>query len=219
MNIKKKTINVLLVEDDESDRRLTKLIMAKFSQAIQFNIKTAETLSEAAEHLRHSNYDAILLDLGLPDSNGIDTVRNIHNASPDTPVIVLTGLDDEEMGLEAIKSGAEDYVVKGKALEYVLVRTIQYAIERKQIKNALEVSQKQAEENVLAVYDFETNLAKDIRNNVATFFKQQRNPQKESNISNDLEVQTSAKDKQRKLKPLTNEDDLDELLKIIHKEY
>jgi signal transduction histidine kinase len=163
MNINKKIIDVLLVDDDKSDRRLTKLVMAKPSQAIQFNVKAAETLSEATEHLRHGNYDAILLDLGLPDSNGIDTVRKVHNTSPDTPVIVLTGLDDEEMGLEAIKSGAEDYVVKGKALEHVLVRTIQYAIERKQIKNVLEVAKKQAEEGTLAKSRFLANMSHEIR--------------------------------------------------------
>ena len=163
MNVNKKTIDVLLVDDDKSDRRLTKLVMAKSSQAIQFNVKTAETLSEAVEHLRHDNYDAILLDLGLSDSNGIDTVRKVHNTSPDTPVIVLTGLDDEEMGLEAIKNGAEDYVVKGKALEHVLVRIIQYAIERKQIKNALEAAKRQAEENTFAKSQFLANMSHEIR--------------------------------------------------------
>ncbi len=163
MNINKKTIDVLLVDDDKIDRRLTRLAMAKPSQTTRFNVKTAETLSEATEHLRHGNYDAILLDLGLPDSYGIDTVRKVHNTSPDTPVIVLTVLDDEEMGLEAIKSGAEDYVVKGKALEHVLVRTIQYAIERKQIKNVLEVAKKQAEEGTLAKSRFLANMSHEIR--------------------------------------------------------
>jgi two-component system sensor kinase FixL len=137
VNNKKETICVLLVDDDKADRQLVKLVLAKASQSIQFKIETAGSLSEANELLSRNKYDIILLDLGLPDSQGIETVRNIHKFIPNTPIVVLTGLDDEDIGLKAIKTGAEDYMTKGKSLEYVLVRTIRYAIGRKQTEKAL----------------------------------------------------------------------------------
>lgn len=121
----------MLVDDDEADRRLVKLVLSKASPLVQFDIETAQNAAEAACRLTDASYDVVLLDLGLPDSSGVDTVRKAHYVNPDVPIVVLTGLDDEETGLEAIRNGAEDYIVKGKSLEYLLVRTIRYTIERK----------------------------------------------------------------------------------------
>ncbi len=137
-NVKTKAINILLVDDDKVDRQLVKLAFAKSSQSVEFNVETAQTLQEAVEHLGSNNYDIILLDLGLPDSSGIETVQKAHTANPNVPIVVLTGLADEEMGLEAIKQGAEDYVTKGKSVEFALVRIIRYALERKQIRRNLQ---------------------------------------------------------------------------------
>jgi two-component system sensor kinase FixL len=139
VNTQVETKYVLLVDDDMADRQLVKLALAKSSQSIQFNIETAETMSEATKQLSNNEneYDIILLDLGLPDSHGIETVQKVHKTNPNIPIVVLTGLDDEEIGLEAIRTGAEDYLTKGKSLEYALVRTTRYAIERKQTKQAL----------------------------------------------------------------------------------
>jgi len=134
---RKKTICVLLVDDDRADRQLVKVVLARSLKSVQFNIETAETLSEATEKLSSNKYDIILLDLGLRDSNGIDTVQDVHNMNPNIPIVGLTGLTDEEMGLAAIRKGAEDYLTKGKSLEYALVRTIRHAIERKQTARAL----------------------------------------------------------------------------------
>lgn len=138
MNTQPKTINVLLVDDDKVDRQLVKLTLAKSSQPVTFNVETAATLREATERLAGNNYDIALLDLGLPDSNGIETVQNAHSANPDVPIVVLTGLDDAEIGLEAIKQGAEDYITKGKSVEFSLVRIIRYALERKQSQRKLQ---------------------------------------------------------------------------------
>jgi signal transduction histidine kinase len=140
-----KTITVLLVDDDAADRRLVKLATAKASQGILFDIDTAESLSEAVECLGKRNYDVTLLDLGLPDSNGINTVRKAHEANQDTAIIILTGLDSEQIGIEAIKCGAEDYIVKGESLKHSLVRIILHAVERKQIKNNLVQTNEQLE--------------------------------------------------------------------------
>jgi signal transduction histidine kinase len=130
----KESIKLLLVDDDSGDCKMVKLVLAQSSDIVDFNTETAETLSEATECLKNKDYDVVLLDLGLPDSRGINTVQKAHDANPDVPIVVLTGLANEEMGIEAIKKGAEDYLVKGKPLEYTLVRTLRYAIERKKIE-------------------------------------------------------------------------------------
>jgi len=139
-------INVLLVDDDAADQRLVKHILTASSrEPVQFNIETAGTVSEAIDRLSNVKYDIVLLDLGLPDSHGIDTVQRVHKANQKVPIVVLTGLDDDEMGLEAIKCGAEDYIVKGAPLEYLLVRTIRYAIQRKRAGEELRELKKQVE--------------------------------------------------------------------------
>ncbi len=139
----KKLIRVLLVEDDEIDRRLVERLLARCPQPLNFTIESAVTLSGAIECLGKAEYDIALADLGLPDASGIETVQKISEFNPNIAIVVLTGLNDEEMGLLAIKNGAADYLVKGQSLENVLVRTIRYAIERKlaekEIKEAIEI--------------------------------------------------------------------------------
>ena len=123
--------NVLLVEDDALDRRLVERLLAKCSRPVEFAVDSVGSLSAAIECLDDGEYDIALLDLGLPDSRGIETVRSVIAAHPRLPIVVLTGCDDEETGLLAIKSGAADYLVKGQSLENLLVRTVLYALERK----------------------------------------------------------------------------------------
>lgn len=133
----KELIKLLLVDDDAGDRKMVKLALSQFSDTINFDIETAETLSETVENLKNKNYDVVILDLGLPDSRGVDTVQKTHEANPDVPIVVLTGLANEETGLKALEKGAEDYLVKGKILEHTLVKAIRYAIERKKVGNKL----------------------------------------------------------------------------------
>lgn len=132
----KELIKLLLVDDDSGDRKIVKLALAQPSNAADFNIETAETLSGAVECLKNKEYDVVLLDLGLPDSGGVDTVQKAHEANPNVPIIVLTGLS-EGLGLEAIGKGAEDYLVKGIPLEHSLIRVIRYAIGRKKVERKL----------------------------------------------------------------------------------
>ena len=131
VDTKTETVNVLLVDDEQVDCRLVKLALANSSESIHFNVETVDTLSEATERLSRNDYDIVLLDLGLPDSSGMDTLEEAHKVNPDVPMIVLTGLSDEEMGIEAIKRGAEDYLIKGKSFEFALCRIVRYTIERK----------------------------------------------------------------------------------------
>ncbi len=138
-------IRVLQVDDDEIDVRLAKRALAKNARSAKFTVESAGTLSEAIEHLRSRLYDIILLDLGLPDSSGIETVQKVTQVNPNIPIVVLTGLEDEETGLKSIKSGAADYLVKGPSMENSLVKTILYAIERKKAEEKLHESQQMLE--------------------------------------------------------------------------
>ena len=129
--------NVLLVEDDALDRRLVERLLAKCSRPVEFAVDSVGSLSAAIECLDDGEYDIALLDLGLPDSRGIETVRSVIAAHPRLPIVVLTGCDDEETGLLAIKNGATDYLVKNRSLENLLVRTILYALERQKQKKLI----------------------------------------------------------------------------------
>lgn len=133
----RESIKLLLVDDDAGDRKIVKLALAQSSNIAIFNIDIAVTLSEATECLKNKDYDVVLLDLGLPDSREINTIQKALDANPNVPIVVLTGLANEEMGIEAIKKGAEDYLVKGKHLEHTIARIIRYAIERKKVEKSL----------------------------------------------------------------------------------
>jgi len=130
-------VNILLVDDDPQDRRLVEVTLARSNPPMQYNVETAGTLSEATRRLNNGSYDVLLLDLNLPDSSGIDTIQQAQDTNSDASIVVLTGLDDEEMGLEAIRRGAEDYLIKGKSLEHILVRTIRYSLERKRVRQRI----------------------------------------------------------------------------------
>src|ERR1700676_5193784 len=87
-------------------------------------------MSEALNHLAKGGVDIVLLDMGLPDGHGLDTVRRAHAAAPAVPVIVLTGLDDEALAAGAMKEGAQDYLIKGQIENRALPRALRHAIER-----------------------------------------------------------------------------------------
>ncbi len=121
--------SVLLVEDNTADAYL----LEKFLLSVeQIELTQVECLNQAIDYLQEAKFDAILLDLSLPDSRGLDTVRKVHWARPEIPILVLTGLDDEEVAIAALREGAQDYLIKGEIRRTWLVRAIHYAIERQQ---------------------------------------------------------------------------------------
>ncbi len=134
-------IKVLQIDDDEIDVRLVKRALAKSTKMAKFIVESASCLADGINLLKTKQFDVLLLDLGLPDSNGIETVRSVSSVNSNIPIVVLTGLENEETGLEAIKNGASDYLVKGPAMETSLVRTSLYAIERKKVAEKLHESQ------------------------------------------------------------------------------
>ncbi len=126
-------IAVLVVEDNPGDAALIRFTLNE-PEAGNFKITHSTTLADAVQRLGQASFDVILLDLSLPDSRGLDTVLSIRRAAPETAVVVLSGLDDEDLALEAVKCGAQDYLVKGKGEGESLRRAIRYAIERQKIE-------------------------------------------------------------------------------------
>jgi len=129
-------MRILVIEDNPADFELIRDLLSDAQEPF-FEIETAQYLSSALSVLDGGRIDLILLDLGLPDSQGIDTVRSVRRHSPGIPIVVLTGLDDEETGLAALQKGAQDYFVKGQLTGSSLVRSMRYAQERKRIEREL----------------------------------------------------------------------------------
>ncbi len=143
-----KPLNILIVEDDVGDRKLLHQLLQKTALQVA-NVQFADCLRKTLELLDSDNFDVMFLDLGLPDSQGIGSVGKISEKAPDVPIIILSGLDDAEMGVNAVHRGVEDYLVKGQVDTNVLARTVWYAIERKRTKKVLSEKQK----NIEAVFD------------------------------------------------------------------
>lgn len=125
-------INVLLVEDSPTDALLLREALAG-EDSVQFRTAHVERLAEALKYLQEQQFDLILLDLGLPDSQGLDTFARVHDHAPQVPIVVLTGLDDDTLALRAVQEGAQDFLTKGRFDRYWLVRNIRYALERHQM--------------------------------------------------------------------------------------
>jgi len=122
-------IKALLVEDNPGDVLLMEEMLEN-SPHYNFEIQSTSTLSETIEVLKITNFDIVLLDLGLPDSVGLEAVESLVKLNIEVPIVVVTGLDDEGKGREAIKTGAQSYVIKGKINSESIVNTISHAIER-----------------------------------------------------------------------------------------
>ncbi|AUT02585.1 hybrid sensor histidine kinase/response regulator [Nostoc sp. CENA543] len=139
-----KHIQVLLVEDNPGDVFLIQELI-KEVHTVSVNLQTVEQLSEVVHLITRdvngSEFDVILLDLSLPDSQGIETFIQAYNQAKTIPIIVLTGIDDENLALRAMQEGAQDYLVKGQVTGDLLVRSMRYAIERQHIEDALRQSE------------------------------------------------------------------------------
>jgi len=128
---------ILLIEDNPGDARLIELMLAEDPES-PFRISCVDRLSRGLEFLTSEKPGLVLLDLSLPDSQGLDTFDKVYAHSPTVPIIVLTGNDDHIIALSAVKTGAQDYLIKGKLDRELLVRAMQYSIERKRYQEQLE---------------------------------------------------------------------------------
>ncbi len=142
-------LNVLLVEDSPLQAMVLKASLSREG----FIVDLAASLSEALKRLSLSHPDVVLLDLSLPDSSGIVTFERLHENAGAIPVVVLTGLDDENVALNTLKQGAQDYLVKGRPSDESVIRCLQYAIERKRIETQLRDSERKTALIVDNAYD------------------------------------------------------------------
>lgn len=131
-------LRVLLIEDNPSDALLIREILNAFEEK-RFDLVWVERLSEGMAQIQIGQFDIVITDLALPDSWGLDTFRRVFNQTAEIPIIVLSGFDVESMALEAVKEGAQDYLIKGNLDSDRLSRVIHYAIERKQLERVLRI--------------------------------------------------------------------------------
>lgn len=160
---------VLLVEDNPGDARLIEEMLkevddrttgSRFEEGVETEFRHADTLTAGLDRLSSERVDVLLLDLGLPESRGIETLERVHERTGDVPIVVLTGQPEADLGVEAVSRGAQEYLVKDDVTPEVLERTIEYAIERKDVERQL----RQRNEE-LAILNHLTRH--DIRNDVS----------------------------------------------------
>lgn len=124
---------ILLVEDNPGDARLVKEALGEIAK-LRFELIHCETLQKALKFCEDSPPDAVLTDLGLPDSQGLETVRRIHSAAPQTPLVVLTVRDEEELAVQSLHEGAQDYLPKAQIDGPSVWRALRYAMERQRVQ-------------------------------------------------------------------------------------
>jgi len=126
------SIHVLLIEDNPTDALLLRQACAAVP-LMPCTFTYVERLSDGLKCLSEARFDVLLLDLGLPDSQGLETFAKVKALASAVPIVILTGLDDETLGLQAVRAGAQDYLLKAHIDGYIVTRAIRYAIERHQI--------------------------------------------------------------------------------------
>jgi PAS domain S-box-containing protein len=148
-----KQMKILAVEDDPDDRLLLREALNEGSRDTEIQLAFAGQLSEALQLAAAKAFDVILLDLGLPDSNGIETFLALQAGTPKTPIILLTGLNDEALGMKAVREGAQDYLIKGSVRGGDLFRAIRYAIGRKEVELLLKETNTQLQTLIQTIPD------------------------------------------------------------------
>jgi len=132
-----KPTNILFIEDNPGDARLVREMLVE-AEGARFELECVDRLSAGLGRLAEGGIDCVLLDLTLPDSTELDTFERVQAQAPEIPIVIISGLDDEALAIEAVQKGAQDYLVKSYLGSYVLARTIRYAIERKRMEEELE---------------------------------------------------------------------------------
>ncbi len=153
---------ILLIEDHIGDARLTREMLREAGM-FTFELTHVETLGQGSALLHERDFDAILLDLSLPDAQGIDTLRRLRNSHPSVPIIILSGLDDETAALAALQEGAQDYLVKGQGDGHLIGRAVRYASERKRAEALLIEAKESAEAASRAKSEFLANMSHELR--------------------------------------------------------
>jgi PAS domain S-box-containing protein len=140
MELGDEKIRILLIEDNPGDARLIKELLTA-AEGASFNLEHTDRLSTGLARLARGDIDVIMLDLSLPDSHGLDGLNKICAQTPKVPVVVMSGLSDQAVALNAVQEGAQDYLVKGNVDSDLLLRSLRYAIERQHLRVALSESE------------------------------------------------------------------------------
>ncbi len=143
--------SILLVEDNAGDARLLREMFSE--QGSRAELTRVDCMRAAENHLATHAVDIILFDPGLPDAQGLEAVRRAHTAAPRIPLVVLTGLDDESLAIQALQEGAQDYLIKGQIETRGLMRALRYAIGRKTMDDALFAEKERAEVTLKSIGD------------------------------------------------------------------
>ncbi len=149
------SISVLLIEDNPGDARLIREQLREAAETA-FEVSLVNSLQQGISTLVEQTFDVVLLDLSLPDSFGLDTLQKIRSVVQDVPIVVLTGFDDQTLGIQAVQMGAQDYLLKNDSHPKLLSRTIRYAIERHRIETQLRQSQEEYRSLINDVFDTTT---------------------------------------------------------------
>lgn len=159
------SVKILLIEDNRAEARLLQELL-QMSRLRQFDCVHVQRLSHAIERLNQSQFDVALLDLTLPDSHGLASLQTLTQTYPSLPIVVLTNTNDDNLAIEAVRQGAQDYLVKRLVNGEVLVRSLRYAIERKQISEALreanEVLENRVQERTTELAEANAKLTQEI---------------------------------------------------------
>src|SRR3981189_3052756 len=160
----KKSIKILLlVEDNPGDARLLREMFNELGLH-RTELTHVECMSDAEKHLSEHAVDIILLDLGLPDAQGLGAVRRAHAAAPRAPLVVLTALDDEALAEQALQEGAHEHLIKGKVETRGLFRALRYAVERRSMEEALFEEKERAQVTLNCIGD--AVVSTDISGNI-----------------------------------------------------
>jgi signal transduction histidine kinase len=196
------TLKILLIEDNLAEARLLQEFI-KLTKSQNFSLVHVQKLQDGINQLNSEKYDIILLDLTLPDSQGLSSIPKLLQQNPSNPIIVLTNTNDEELAIEAVRQGAQDYLVKRHVNPDILVRSCRYAIERKQFLEQLHQANQTLETKVEArtaellkaqeinqlKSEFVSMLSHDIRNPLNTILLAAGLLQKhQEGITNDREI-------------------------------
>ncbi len=149
-----KKLRVLLVEDNPTDALLLQDELADV-RSPRLEIINVSRLRDAVQKVVAEPFDVVLLDLGLPDSHGLETFHQFHHVAPRKPIIVLSGLDDEQVAIDTVHAGAQDYLMKGRVASDLLVRAMRYAIQRKRVEEELRHRNEQFQEDLNMAREFQ----------------------------------------------------------------
>ena len=164
-----RSTHVLLIEDNPADAKLAELYLGEGSTVFQAELTWCDDLAKGIAALADGSFDIVLLDLTLPDSSGIDTFVKLHEAAPHTPIVVLSGHEDEELAAEIVKRGGQDCLAKDMMSGPVIRRSVRHAIERKGIYEELRSMQMQLiqSEKMESVGRLAAGVAHEVKNPLA----------------------------------------------------